>query len=108
MLDLKPTTDDEQRLKTNILPEETIVLEQHVRKKSYQHLPNLNAVYNTEERIQEIMEAPQLSSWEESKLFSEQLNRLLTFKNWMNQKSMGTLVQRVPSVLSNGDLKIWQ
>ena len=51
--------------------------------------------------MQEIMEVPQLSSWEKSKLYSDQLNRLLTFKNQMNQKSMETLVQRAPSVLSN-------
>ena len=101
MLDLKPTTDDEQRLKTNILPSETSALEQYVGKKSYRHSPNLNAMYNTEKRIQEIMEAPQLSSWEKSKLYSDQLNRLLTFKNQMNQKSMETLVQRALSVLSN-------
>ena len=101
MLDLKPTTDDEERLKTNILPGETSALEQYVRKKSYRHSPNLNAMYNTEKRMQEIMEAPQLSSWEKSKLYSDQLNRLLMLKNRMNQKSMETLVQRAPSVLSN-------
>ena len=101
MLDLKPTTDDEQRLKTNILPGETSTLEQYVRKKSYQHSPNLNAMYNTEKRMQEVMKTPQLSPWEKSKLYSDQLNRLLTFKNQMNQKSMETLVQRAPSVLSN-------
>ena len=101
MLDLKPTTDDEQRLKTSILPGETSALEQYVRKKSYQHPLNLNPMYNTEKRMQEIIEAPQLSSWEKSKLYSDQLNRLLTLKNQMNQKSMETLVQRAPSVLSN-------
>ena len=101
MLDLKPTTDDKERLKTNILPGETNALEQYVRKKSYRHSPNLNAMYNTEKRMQEIMEAPQLSSWEKSKLYSDQLNRLLMLKNKMNQKSMETLVQRAPSVLSN-------
>ena len=51
-------------------------------------------MYNTEKRMQEIMKAPQLSPWEKSKLYSDQLNRLLTFKNQMNQKSMETLVQR--------------
>ena len=101
MLDLKPTTDDEERLKTNILPGETNALEQYVRKKSYRYSPNLNAMYNTEKRMQEIMEAPQLSSWEKSKLYADQLNRLLMLKNKMNQKSMETLVQRAPSVLSN-------
>ena len=35
MLDLKPTTDDEQRLKTNMLPGEISALEQYVRRKSY-------------------------------------------------------------------------
>ena len=66
MLNLKPTTGGEQRFKTNILPGETSTLERYVRKKSYQHSPNLNAMYNTEKRMQEIMEAPQLSSWEKS------------------------------------------
>ena len=70
-------------------------------KKSYRHSPNLNAMYNTEKRMQEIMETPQLSSWEKSKLYSDQLNRLLMLKNKMNKKSMETLVQRAPSVLSN-------
>ena len=41
-------------------------------------------MYNTEKRMQEIMEAPQLSPWEKIKLYSDQLNRLLTFKNQMN------------------------
>ena len=101
MLDLKPTTDDEERLKTNILPGGTSALEHYVRKKSYRHSPNLSAMYNTEKRMEEIMEAPQLSSWEKSKLYSDQLNRLLIFENKMNWKSMETLVQRAPSVLSN-------
>ena len=101
MLDLKPITDDEERLKTNILLDENSALEQYLKKKSYQHSPNLNAMYNKENRMQEIMEAPQLSSWEKSKLYSDQLNKLLAFKNQMNQKSMETLVQRAPSVLSN-------
>ena len=57
-------------------------------------------MYNTEKRIQEIMKAPQLSSWEKNKLYSDQINRLLMLKNKMNQKSMETLVQRAPSVLS--------
>jgi hypothetical protein len=36
MLDLKPTTDDQQRLKTNILPGEADALVEYVRKMSYQ------------------------------------------------------------------------
>ena len=34
--------------------------------------------------MQEIMEAPQLSVVEKSKLYSDQLNRFLTFKNMMD------------------------
>ena len=58
-------------------------------------------MYNTEKQMQEIMEAPQLSSWEKSKFCSDYLNRLLMFKNRISQKSMETLVQRAPSMLSN-------
>ena len=36
MLDLKPTTDDQQRLKTNILPGEPDALVAYVRKTSFQ------------------------------------------------------------------------
>ena len=57
-------------------------------------------MYNTEKRMQEIMEAPQLFSWNKSRLYSDQLNRLM-FKNKMNQKNVETLVQRAASLLSN-------
>ena len=86
---------------TNILPGETNALEQYVRSKSYRHSPNLNAMYSAEKRMQKIMEAPQLSSLEKSKLYSNQLNRLLMLKNKMNRKSIETFVQRAPSVFSN-------
>ena len=39
--------------------------------------------------MKEIMEAPQLSSLEKSKLYSNQLNRFLTFKNKMAHSSPG-------------------
>ena len=45
MLDLKLTTDDEERLKTNILPGETGALEEYVRKKSYRHKRNVYNIY---------------------------------------------------------------
>ena len=101
VFDVEFKADDEERLKFNVQPGETSALEQYVRKKSYRHSPNLNAMYNTKKRMQEIMEAPQLSSWEKSKLYSHQINRPLMFKNKMNRKSTETLVQRAPSVLSN-------
>ena len=51
MLDLKPTTDDQQRLKTNILPGEADALVEYVRKKSYQQPPLINAMYDAEQRM---------------------------------------------------------
>ena len=41
-------------------------------------------MYDAEQRMQEIMEAPQLSVVGKSKLYSDQLNRFLTFKNKMD------------------------
>jgi hypothetical protein len=81
MLDLKPTTEDQQRLKTNILPSEADALVEYVRKKSYQQSLLVNAMYDAKQRMEEIMEAPQLTAVEKSKLYSDKLNRFLTFKN---------------------------
>jgi hypothetical protein len=67
MLDLKPTTDDQQRLKTNnILPSE---IAKFIQKQSYQQPPLANAMYDAEQRIKEIMDAQQLSAVEKSKLY---------------------------------------
>jgi hypothetical protein len=96
MLDLKPTTDDHQRLKTNVLPGE---IEKFLQKQSYRQPPLVNAMYDAEQRMQEIMEAPQLSVVEKSKLYSDQLNRFLTFKNKMAHSSPGipeTSTQSIP------------
>ena len=81
MLDLKPTTDDQQRLKTNVLPGE---IAKFLHKQSYRQPPLVNAMYDAEQRMKEIMDAPQLSAVEKSKLYSDQLNRFLTFKNKMD------------------------
>ncbi len=81
MLDLKPTTDDEQRLKTNVLPGE---VSKFMQKQSYLEPPVLNAMYDAEKQMQEIMEAPQIITVaEKSKSYSDQLNRFLTFKSKM-------------------------
>jgi hypothetical protein len=53
-------------------------------KQSYRQPLLANAMYDTEQRMKEIMEAPQLSVVEKSKLYSDQLNRFLTFKNKMD------------------------
>ena len=70
MLDLKPTTDDQQRLKTNILPGEIAM---YLHKQSYRQPPLVTAMYDIEQRMQEIMDAPRLSVAEKSKLYSDQL-----------------------------------
>ena len=96
MLDLKPTTDDQQRLKTNILPGEIV---KFIQKQSYRQPPLVNAMYDAEQRMKEIMNAPQLSAVEKSKLYSDQLNRFLTFKNKMAHSSPGipeTSAQSIP------------
>jgi hypothetical protein len=46
MLDLKPTTDDHQRLKTNVLPGE---IEKFLQKQSYRQPPLVNAMYDAEQ-----------------------------------------------------------
>ena len=94
MLDLKPTTDDQQRLKTNVLPGE---IAKFLHKQSYRQPPLVNAMYDAEQRMKEIMEAPQLSVVEKSKLYSDQLNRFLTFKNKMDVPAQA-LVQRTSLV----------
>ena len=96
MLDLKPTTHDQQRLKTNILPGE---IAKFIQKQSYRQPPLVNAMYDVEQRMKEIMDAPQLSAVEKSKLYSDQLNRFLTFKNKMAHSSPGipeTSAQSIP------------
>jgi hypothetical protein len=59
MLNLKPTTDDQQRLKANVLPGE---IAKFLHKQSYRQPPLVNAMYDAEQRMKEIMDAPQLSA----------------------------------------------
>ena len=96
MLELKPTTSDQDRLKTNILPGE---IAKFIQKQSYRQPPLLNAMYDVEQRMKEIMDAPQLSAVEKSKLYSDQLNRFLTLKNKRTHSSPGipeTSAQSIP------------
>jgi hypothetical protein len=99
MLDLKSTTDDQQRLKTNgILPGE---IAKFIQKQSCRQPPLVNAMYDAEQRMKEIMEAPQLRAVEKSKLYFDQLDRFLIFKNKMdvphgqNCETCACLVQRL-------------
>ena len=56
-------------------------------------------MYDAEQRMKEIMDAPQLSAVEKSKLYSDQLNRFLTFKNKMAHSSPGIPETSAQSVL---------
>jgi hypothetical protein len=55
-------------------------------------------MYDAEQRMKEIMDAPQLSAVEKSKLYSDQLKRFLTFKNKMDVPAQAP-VQRTSLVL---------
>jgi hypothetical protein len=94
MLDLKSTTDDQQRLKTNVLLGE---IAKFLHKQSYRQPSLVNAMYDAEQRMKEIMDAPQLSALEKSKLHSDQLTRFLTFKNKLDVPAQAP-VQTTPLV----------
>jgi hypothetical protein len=80
-----------RRLKTNVLPGE---IAKFIQKQSYRQPPLVNAKYDAEQRMKEIMDAPQLSAVEKSKLYSDQLNRFLAFKNKMDSNN-STGAQRI-------------
>ena len=67
-MDLKPTTDDQQRFKTNILPGEIAMF---LPEQPYRQSPLVNAMYDAEQRMQEFMEAPQYPVVEKSKIYSD-------------------------------------
>ena len=71
----------------------------YLHKQSYRQPPLVNAMYEAEQRMQEILDAPQLSVAEKSKLYSDQPNRLLTFKNKMDVPAQAP-VQRTPLISS--------
>jgi hypothetical protein len=60
MLDVKPTTSDQDRLKTKILPGE---IAKFIKKQSYRQPPLLNTMYDAEQRMKEVMEASSLAPW---------------------------------------------
>ena len=90
MLDLKPTTHDHHRLKTNVLPRERDSLQQqlsgYMRKQSYRQPPILNAMYNTEQEMENILNAPFMTPDKKSTLYSNEYHRFQTFKNQLQSK----------------------
>ena len=73
MLDLKPKTNDQERLKTKVLPGE---IAKFIQKQSYRQPPLVNVMYDAERHS--------LAQWKKSKLYSDQINRFLIFKNKMD------------------------
>ena len=65
MLDLKPITHDHHCLKTNVLLRERDSLQQqlsgYMRKQSYRQPPILNAMYNTKQEMENILNAPSMT-----------------------------------------------
>ena len=90
MLDLKPTTHDHHRLKTNVLPRERDGLQQqlsgYMRKQSYRQPPILNAMYNTEQEMENILNAPSMTPDEIRTLYSNEYHRFQKFKNQLKSK----------------------
>jgi hypothetical protein len=63
MLEIKPTTDNQQRLKTNVLPGE---IAKFLHKQSYRQPPLVNAMYDAEQRMKEIVMHHSLAPWKKS------------------------------------------
>jgi hypothetical protein len=70
-------------------------VEKFIQNQSYQQPPLINAMYDAEQRMKEIMEAPQLSAVEKRKLYSDQLNWFLVFKNKLAHSSPGIPAQSI-------------
>jgi hypothetical protein len=71
MLDLKPSSDDQHRLKTNVSHAENDVLQpslnKYIQKQSHRQYSILNAMYNTQQQMVNIMHSPQLTTPDEKK-----------------------------------------
>ena len=89
-------TQSGKDLKTNVLPGD---IPKFIQKQSYRQPPLVNVMYDAEQRMKGIMDAPQLSAVEKSKLYSDQLNRFLVFKNKMAHSSLGIPAQSIPQAL---------
>ena len=149
MLDLKPTTDDQHRLKTNVLPEENITgqqilahytrkrsyqqppiandqhqlksnvlpgkntfgqqsLDRYIRKRSYEQSPVLNAMYNSDQQMKQIVQAPLLTPDEKSTLYSNEFHRFQSFQNQLQYqlRSQNNLQTQLQSFLTTATKSI--
>ena len=81
----QPIANDQQRLKSNVPPEENTIGQQnpdrYIRKRSYEQSPILNAMYNSDQQMKQIVQAPLLTPDEKSTLYSNELHRFQSFQN---------------------------
>ena len=60
-----PIADDQHRLKSNVLPEENTIgqqnLDRYIQKRSYEQSPILNAMYNSDQQMKQIVQLGQKS-----------------------------------------------
>ena len=102
----QPIADDQHRLKSNVLPEENTIGQQnrdrYIRKRSYEQSPILNAMYNSDQQMKQIVQAPLLTPDEKSTLYSNELHRFQSFQNQLqNQlRSQNNLQTQLQSFLT--------
>ena len=102
----KGLTDDKQRLKSNVLPGENNVfqhtLKKCIQKQSHRQPPILNAMYNSDQQMKKIVQAPLLTPDEKSTLYSNELHRFQSFQNQLqNQlRSQNNLQTQLQSFLT--------
>ena len=105
MLDLKPTTHDDQRLKTNVLPGHAGGIQQqlsgYIRKQTYRQPPLLNAVYNTEQRMENILSSPSMTPNEKSALYANEYHRFQSFQNQLQNKFQNRLENKLTKFLKH-------
>ena len=77
-------------------------LDRYIRKRSYEQSPILNAMYNSEQQIKQIVQAPLLKPDEKSTLYSNELYRFQSFQNQLqNQlRSQTNFQTRLPNFLT--------
>ena len=106
MLDLKPTTQghDDQRLRTNVLPRERDGVEQqlskYIKMQSYRRPAIYNAMYNTKQQMEDIMNTSSMTPDEKSTLYSNQYHRLQAFQNQLQNQKRDSVQNQLTAFLS--------
>ena len=92
LIDLKPSSDDRCRLKTDVLPSDPVpkkpkdesgveTLAEFLRKGSYTQSPLVNEMSRLDRQMEQVLKQPGLSADVKAQLYSQNLQRFLSFKN---------------------------